>query len=227
MNESQRKIKKLQAMGVTIWQAKKNSRISTESEKDWHGHDLPKEFSDLDWEQLETEAKACTLCDLAKTRTKVVFGVGNKKSKVILVGEAPGANEDLQGEPFVGRAGKLLDEMLRSIGLDRAKVYIANILKCRPPNNRDPLPNEVGLCTPYLQKQIEIIKPNIIIAVGRIAAHFLLNTDQAMAKLRANSHLYNQTPLYVIYHPAYLLRSPREKAKAYQDLLKIKKFMIK
>jgi uracil-DNA glycosylase len=225
MTDLKRKAKKLKTMGVTVWRLKKNAAISSDADENLTETDG---LSNLDWGALEARAKACTLCDLAKTRTNVVFGVGNKKAQVMLVGEAPGANEDLQGEPFVGRAGKLLDEMLKSIGLNRKEVYIANILKCRPPNNRDPLPHEVCQCTPYLQKQIEIIQPKVIIAVGRIAAHFLLNTDLAMAKLRTNRHFYggSKVPLFVIYHPAYLLRSPREKAKAYQDLLKIKKFLV-
>ncbi|HBY56185.1 MAG TPA: uracil-DNA glycosylase, partial [Coxiellaceae bacterium] len=147
--------------------------------------------------------------------------------KVMFIGEAPGANEDLKGEPFVGRAGMLLNSMLRSIGLERTDVYIANILKCRPPNNRDPLPQEVKLCTPYLQQQIALIQPKVLIAVGRIAAQFLLNTMESMSKLRGNTYQYGEQkiPLLVTYHPAYLLRSPSEKRKAYVDFLLIKKMV--
>ena len=139
----------------------------------------------------------------------------------MFIGEAPGANEDLQGEPFVGRAGMLLNAMLQAIGLNRSEIYIANILKCRPPENRDPTPEEVKLCTPYLQQQIAIIQPKILVAVGRIAAQFLLNTDEAMSKLRGKIFAYGEQkiPLLVTYHPAYLLRSPREKSKAYTDML--------
>jgi DNA polymerase len=181
---------------------------------------------DAPWKVLRQKALACSLCDLCKTRTNVVFGVGNQQADVMLIGEAPGANEDLQGEPFVGRAGMLLNEMLRAIDLDRKEVYIANILKCRPPNNRDPAPDEVAKCTPYLQQQIALLNPKIIIAVGRIAAHFLLDSADSMSKLRSQVHKYGgtQIPLFVIYHPAYLLRSPGEKRKAYVDMLQIRKF---
>lgn len=189
----------LETMGIQIWQRREASG----------------------WAELENKAKTCTLCDLHKTRKNVVFGMGNKNADLLIIGEAPGATEDAQGKPFVGRAGQLLDAMLAAIGLHRDDVYIANILKCRPPNNRDPLLHEVELCTPYLQQQIALIKPKIILAVGRIAAHFLLNTDESMAKLRGKIYKYGeaQIPLIVTYHPAYLLRSPREKSKAHEDLL--------
>ena len=192
----------LETMGIQIWQARE---------------------SVSDWTSLEHKVKTCTLCDLHKTRKNVVFGVGNKDADLLIIGEAPGATEDAQGKPFVGRAGMLLDAMLLAIGLHRDDVFIANILKCRPPNNRDPSPHEVKLCTPYLKQQIALIKPKVILAVGRIAAHFLLNTDQSIGKLRGKVYHYGdqQIPLIVTYHPAYLLRSPREKSKAYEDLLKI------
>jgi uracil-DNA glycosylase family 4 len=179
------------------------------------------------WPALEKQVAACVLCGLNKTRTRVVFGVGNKNAAVMFIGEAPGANEDLQGEPFVGRAGMLLNSMLQSIGLKRSDVYIANILKCRPPNNRDPKPQEVKLCTPYLEQQIALIQPKILVAVGRIAAQFLLNTTESMGCLRGQTYQYGSqnTPLIVTYHPAYLLRSPSEKRKAYVDFLLIKKMV--
>lgn len=204
----------LAAMGIQVWH-----------ERDKVEQDSPDE-SPTGWDELKNKADACTACDLCKTRTHVVFGVGNKNAEILFVGEAPGANEDLQGEPFVGRAGMLLNAMLKSIGLKREDVYIANILKCRPPGNRDPLPEEVELCTPFLQQQIALINPKVMVAVGRIAAHFLLNTTEAMGRLRGRSYQYgdNSVPLFVIYHPAYLLRSPGEKAKAYLDLLTIHKF---
>lgn len=196
----------------------------------WHEHDkmeqnLPNELTD--WNKLKNEAEACIACALCKTRTHVVFGVGNKQAEILLIGEAPGANEDLQGEPFVGRGGMLLNAMLKAIGLKREDVYIANILKCRPPGNRDPLPEEVELCTPFLRQQIALINPKVIVAVGRIAAHFLLNTTEAMGRLRGRAYQYGDSsiPLFVLYHPAYLLRSPGEKAKVYADLLTIKKFI--
>ncbi|MEI8054929.1 MAG: uracil-DNA glycosylase [bacterium] len=179
------------------------------------------------WPELEKRVATCVLCELHKTRTKIVFGVGNKNAEVMFIGEAPGANEDLQGEPFVGRAGMLLNSMVQSIGLSRCDVYIANILKCRPPNNRDPEPQEVKLCTPYLEQQIALIQPKILVAVGRIAAQFLLNTTESMGNLRGRTYQYGSqnTPLMVTYHPAYLLRSPSEKRKAYVDFLLIKKMI--
>jgi len=186
---------------------------------------VPKEKTPSDpWKNLIEKVKKCKLCDLHTTRTQTVFGVGNQQAKLMLIGEAPGANEDLKGEPFVGRGGMLLNSMLASINLKRSDVYIANILKCRPPNNRDPLPNEVTLCTPYLIEQIDLMKPKLIVAVGRIAAQFLLNTKESMSKLRGHEYIYGpqNTPLLVTYHPAYLLRSPTEKSKAYQDMLLIK-----
>lgn len=186
-----------------------------------------RDFSHLDWEPLKKCVAECTACPLHKTRTQTVFGVGTQQAKLLIIGEAPGANEDLQGEPFVGRAGKLLDSMLLAIGLERQQIFIANILKCRPPNNRDPNPEEVATCTPFLNRQIALIQPTIMMAVGRIAAHYLLQTNIAMGKLRGILHNYGETktPLIVTYHPAYLLRSPREKAKAYEDLLWLKQLM--
>lgn len=176
------------------------------------------------WADLKQQVATCCLCGLHKTRTKPVFGSGNRKANIMFIGEAPGANEDLQGEPFVGRAGMLLTSMIQSIGLTRSDVYIANILKCRPPNNRDPEAQEVKLCTPYLQQQIALINPKILVAVGRIAAQFLLNTSEPMARLRGQTYRYGpqKIPLLVTYHPAYLLRSPSEKRKAYIDFLIIK-----
>jgi uracil-DNA glycosylase len=147
-----------------------------------------------------------------------VFGVGNKHASWMLIGEAPGRDEDLQGEPFVGRAGQLLNEMIRAIGLQREQVYIANMLKCRPPNNRDPQAGEVEACHEFLTRQIGLIQPKIILAVGRIAAQNLLNTTQPLAKLRGHQHSLENTPLVVVHHPAYLLRSLSEKAKAWEDL---------
>lgn len=166
----------------------------------------------------------CQLCPLHQTRTQTVFGVGNEKAKLMIIGEAPGFHEDQQGEPFVGRAGQLLNAMLQSIGFERSDVYIANILKCRPPNNRDPLPEEVAQCTPYLKQQIALIQPKILCAVGRIAAQFLLDTTLSLSKLRGKTHTYGELklPLLITYHPAYLLRNPSAKADAYQDLLLLK-----
>lgn len=171
---------------------------------------------------IETCVAACQRCDLHKTRKQTVFGVGNTRAHVMIIGEAPGFNEDQQGEPFVGRAGQLLNAMLQSIGLARCDVYIANILKCRPPNNRDPLPEEVEQCTSYLQKQVALIQPKILCAVGRIAAQYLLKTTVSISKLRGKIHVYGEIPLLITYHPAYLLRNSSKKAEAYQDLLQLK-----
>ncbi|HEB99736.1 MAG TPA: uracil-DNA glycosylase [Thiotrichales bacterium] len=172
------------------------------------------------WEELETLVRECRRCELHRSRTQTVFGVGNPEADWLVIGEAPGAEEDRRGEPFVGRAGQLLDAMLKAIGLDRTTVYIANILKCRPPNNRDPRPEEVEQCKPWLDRQIELIRPRIILAVGRIAAQNLLDTSQPIGRLRGRVHSYGpgDIPLVVTYHPAYLLRSPAEKRKAWQDL---------
>jgi DNA polymerase len=174
----------------------------------------------LEWEALKARVRDCTLCELHKTRTQTVFGVGNEQAEWLVVGEAPGADEDRQGEPFVGRAGQLLNEMLLAIGLRREQVYIANILKCRPPQNRDPRPEEVVCCEPYLRRQVALIEPRIILAVGRIAAQNLLKTDARIGALRGKSFTYADTdiPVVVTYHPAYLLRSPQEKRKAWDDL---------
>jgi DNA polymerase len=174
----------------------------------------------LDWEELATEARQCTACALCAARTQAVFGVGNRQAEWLVIGEAPGADEDRLGEPFVGRAGKLLNPMLQAIGLKREQVYIANILKCRPPENRDPAPAEAASCRPLLERQIALIGPRIILAVGRIAAQNLLATDTQIGKLRGRVHGFGpaRIPLVVTYHPAYLLRSPREKRKSWDDL---------
>jgi DNA polymerase len=149
-----------------------------------------------------------------------VFGVGDPQAEVMFVGEAPGAEEDRQGEPFVGPAGKLLDAMLAAIGLDRREggVFIANVLKCRPPNNRDPQAEEVAACAGYLRRQIDLVQPRVLVALGRVAAQNLLESQQPLAKLRGGEHRFHETPLLVTYHPAYLLRNPADKAKAWEDL---------
>jgi uracil-DNA glycosylase family 4 len=173
------------------------------------------------WEALRAEVLACTRCSLHAGRTQGVFGVGNPRAEWMVIGEAPGAEEDRRGEPFVGRAGQLLDAMLRAIGLSRAEnVYIANILKSRPPQNRDPRPEEVGACLPYLRRQIELVRPRLLLAVGRIAAQNLLGTEESLSRLRGRVHRFGElnTPLVVTYHPAYLLRTPADKRKAWEDL---------
>ena len=183
-------------------------------------HSEEPENAKSDWSVLESEVRNCTKCSLHKSRTQTVFGSGNKDSDWLFIGEAPGKDEDLQGEPFVGRAGRLLNEIIFSIGLNRENIYIANILKCRPPKNRDPSSKEIHLCSSYLEQQIRMISPKIIIAVGRIAAQNLLGSDLTMGKLRGTVHSYGSEniPLVVLYHPAYLLRSPSQKYKVWSDL---------
>lgn len=177
--------------------------------------------STLDWEPLRQLVSVCTRCELHATRTQTVFGVGSKQARWMFIGEAPGAEEDRQGEPFVGRAGQLLTSMIQAAGLRREDVYIANVLKCRPPSNRDPRPAEAASCRGYLERQIELVDPALIVAVGRIAAQNLLATETPLARLRGRVHTLGprSRPLIVTYHPAYLLRSPGEKRKAWQDLV--------
>ena len=173
----------------------------------------------MDWNQLKSTVSQCTLCPLHQTRTNTVFGVGDEHADWLFIGEGPGAREDELGEPFVGQAGKLLDQMLAAIELQRGdRVYIANIVKCRPPNNRNPSTEEAKQCEPYLSRQIDIIKPKLIVALGKVAAQNLLNTDDSISSLRNKIHHYRDIPLIVTYHPAYLLRSLPEKAKAWRDL---------
>lgn len=180
--------------------------------------EIADDSNNAQWEALQTAVASCAKCNLCETRTQTVFGTGNRNADWMLIGEAPGQHEDEQGKPFVGKAGLLLTEMLRAIGLARDDVFIANILKCRPPGNRDPQPNEIEMCSGYLRQQQALVKPKIILAVGRIAAQTLLNTDAPLSKLRGKVHKQDDIPLVVVYHPAYLLRSLLEKRKAWQDL---------
>jgi DNA polymerase len=183
------------------------------------GKPSEEETETSDWQTLKTRVKNCTDCKLRAGCTQTVFGVGDEKAEWLLVGEAPGAEEDRLGEPFVGQAGKLLDNMLAAIGLSRREnVYIANVLKCRPPGNRNPEPDEVAKCSPHLQKQIDLIKPKLIIAMGRFAAQTLVGSDATIASLRGRVHRFAGLPLIVTYHPAYLLRNLPDKAKAWADL---------
>jgi DNA polymerase len=179
------------------------------------------------WRALESEVSKCTRCELHRGRTQTVFGVGRRDARLLVVGEAPGAEEDRQGEPFVGRAGILLNAMLRSIGLARGDVFIANILKCRPPGNRDPRPEETAQCTGYLERQIELIAPQAALAVGRIAAQHLLQSEEPIGRLRGKvlSFGRGRIPLVVTYHPAYLLRSPGAKSKSWQDLCLLRQLL--
>ena len=173
---------------------------------------------------LELEAKNCHACALSKTRNNVVFGKGNQNAKILIIGEAPGKDEDSSGEPFVGRAGKLLNEILFSMKLSRDNVYITNTIKCRPPENRNPNSDEINSCSRFLDRQISLISPNIIILLGKVAAERLMNTSEPMSSLRGKVHFYKNTdiPMLVFYHPAYLLRSPSEKSKVWDDILLMK-----
>ncbi len=174
----------------------------------------------LEWRDFAADVDACTACGLCRTRNKSVPGVGDARADWLFVGEAPGAEEDARGEPFVGQAGKLLDNMLGALAMARGRnVYIANVLKCRPPNNRTPEPDEADACRPYLERQIALLEPKLIVALGRSAATLLLGTEASIASLRGRVHRYRGLPLIVTYHPAYLLRTPQDKAKAWEDLL--------
>lgn len=222
MNNSTR-LQYLEAMGIDVWvsrnQASENIKNNLETGLQEY-EPTKNEFNSVEnkWNTLEKEVRECEKCTLCNTRTQTVFGTGNPSADWMFIGEAPGQNEDIEGKPFVGQAGKLLTEMIRGIGLQRDEVYIANILKCRPPNNRDPKKEEIKTCQEYLQSQIELVKPKIILAVGRIAAQTLLDTNASLSKLRGRCHQLNNIPLIVVYHPAYLLRSLLEKRKAWQDL---------
>lgn len=204
----------LQALGIDVWVPR------DQAEPEGSSDEVPAAVAtgSLGWDELRAAVRDCKKCALHAGRTQTVFGVGNETADWLVIGEAPGAEEDRRGEPFVGRAGQLLDEMLRAVGQERSEVFIANILKCRPPNNRDPEPAESAACRSYLERQIALIQPKIILAVGRIAAQQLLDTDTPVGKLRGQLHQYANTPLIVTYHPAYLLRSPTQKRKAWQDL---------
>jgi len=179
-----------------------------------------------DLNEVEKIAVGCTKCPaLVEKRTKVVFGAGNPEAELMFIGEAPGRDEDIQGIPFVGRAGQLLTKIINAMKMTREEVYIANIIKCRPPENRNPLPEEIMNCSPYLEKQIELIKPRIIVALGSVAAHCLLETTDSMGKLRGKFYEYKGVTLMVTYHPAYLLRNANEKPKVWQDMKKVMKFL--
>lgn len=227
----------LKAMGIDVWVSRQSAGPSPEANVPASAAVEPEPVggtalaasvevsaehpvSGLDWNALEHRVAHCRLCDLSETRTQTVFGVGNRQAQWMVIGEAPGADEDRQGEPFVGRAGRLLNNMLVAVGLKREAVYIANILKCRPPGNRDPRPEEARACRPYLTRQIELIGPRLILVLGRVAAHDLLDTKTPLGKLRGSVYRHQQTdvPMVVTYHPAYLLRNPADKAKAWEDL---------
>lgn len=207
----------LKAMGIQQWVVR--NRDTAVAEVEPVAEQFPEDVQPV-WQILEEQVSTCTRCALHECRTQTVFGTGNRNADWMIIGEAPGAEEDKQGEPFVGRAGMLLNEMLFAAGYQRADVFIGNILKCRPPANRDPSADEISSCQPYLQRQIQLIEPKLILAVGRVAAQGLLQTTTQVGRLRGTMHSYGEKeiPLIVTYHPAYLLRSPLEKRKVLKDL---------
>lgn len=228
-------LQKLALLRGELLKAKRNGQSSLKGKlpKEWFENikksidETPEgvmEIKDLGpLEKIENEVQNCQKCPLAKSRINTVFGVGNKNARLMFVGEAPGAEEDKLGEPFVGRAGKLLTDMIKAMGLSRDDVYIANIIKCRPPKNRDPLPSEIEECEGYLKRQIEQIDPEVICALGKHAAHTLLRVDAPISKLRGNFYEYENRPLLPTYHPAYLLRNSAGKADVWRDLQAILK----
>jgi uracil-DNA glycosylase family 4 len=224
--DPERRRQYLEAIGIDVWVARRADGARAGSAESHSAPPVrleaaPEAQTGALWDALLEEVRACTRCPLHATRTQGVLGVGPRRADWLVIGEAPGAEEDRRGEPFVGPAGQLLDKMLKAIGLDRKNnVYIANVLKSRPPNNRDPKPEEVAACLPYLARQIALLRPKILLAVGRIAAQNLLATDAPLGRLRGQVHRFGElnTPLVVTYHPAYLLRTPADKRKAWEDL---------
>lgn len=211
----------LREMGLgPVWRLRGQAAPVGEAASAPDADDRDARIARMEWPELEAAVAGCTACGLCKTRTNTVFGVGDQKADWLIVGEAPGAEEDARGEPFVGQAGRLLDGMLAAIDLARGEsVYIANVLKCRPPGNRNPEPAEIAQCTPYLKRQIAMLSPRIIIAMGRFAAQTLLATDASIASMRGRIFRFADVPTVVTYHPAYLLRTLPDKAKAWEDLL--------
>lgn len=186
-----------------------NTHPSAESGESLQGDSL---------ESISNELEGCVRCDLSKGRNTIVFGVGNPSADIVFVGEGPGRDEDLQGEPFVGEAGRLLDRIILSMGFRREEVYICNVVKCRPPSNRDPQPLEIEACEPFLLRQIEAIQPRLIVALGKFAAQTLLRSDNAISRLRGKWHTYHDIPLMPTFHPAYLLRNPASKRDVWEDM---------
>jgi len=239
MNEALR-LQYLEAMGIDVWRLRADDEPPPWSDADMAG--LPAEeygrvrptdqpptvaeqpeanpIATMDWPALEQAVAGCHACGLCERRNKTVFGVGDRNAEIMFIGEGPGADEDRQGEPFVGRAGQLLNRMLAAAGLRRKQVYIANIVKCRPPNNRDPSVDEAAACRAYLERQIVLVQPRLIVCLGRVPAMNLLSTTESVGRLRGRLHSYGpaRIPLLVTYHPSYYLRSPEQKAKGWQDL---------
>lgn len=230
--DAQRRWACLDAMGIPAWSRRADRGLPGGPRQAVASAGVPAEalaqappgsttIGELGWEGLEARVSGCTRCPLHAGRTRTVFGVGNRNADWLVIGEAPGAEEDRRGEPFVGRAGKLLDAMLAALGYARDEVYIANVVKCRPPENRDPSPQEATSCAPFLDRQIELLAPKIILAVGRVAAQRLLQADTPVGRLRGRVYRYGPAaiPLVVTWHPAYLLRRPEAKADAWRDLV--------
>jgi len=236
MRWSERQRAMLQEMGIRLWQTPQPDEPHVDTATATGTPPAPAvaanapvalvrgDVARLDWPALREAVASCTACALCKTRRQTVFGVGNPRAHWMLVGEAPGEQEDLQGEPFVGKSGQLLDNMLRAIGLTRGEaapeqqVYIANTLKCRPPGNRNPLPDELEKCEGFLIRQVQLVQPKVILAMGAYAVQSLLRSTEPVGRLRGRVHQYQGVPLIVSYHPAYLLRNPVDKAKAWDDL---------
>ncbi len=225
----------LDFLGITRWKPREEARSgrgetagAKEPDASETGEGVPAPIGpagegdvwELDWESLAERVAACVRCPLCQGRTQTVFGSGPRHPEWFFVGEAPGAEEDRQGLPFVGRAGQLLTSMIAAMGLERANVYISNVLKCRPPGNRDPAPNEIAACRPYLERQINLLQPRVLVVLGRIAAQSLLATETPISRLRGAVHNYGpeRIPLIVTYHPAYLLRNPIAKRESWRDL---------
>lgn len=210
----------LAEMGLSpVWVLRQEKTPSVSAKAETEGS-REERIAKMGWDELKATVKGCTACPLRAGCTQTVFGVGDESADWLLIGEAPGAEEDRLGEPFVGQAGRLLDNMLAALELRRGEnVYIANVLKCRPPGNRNPEPAEVAACSPYLRRQIQLIQPKLIVAMGRFAVQTLLNTDATIGSLRGSVHAYQGVPLVVTYHPAYLLRNLPDKAKAWADLV--------
>lgn len=232
-----RRIAYLKAMGIQPWFSKFQlapvedvqdsvlEPILDDQEAVTTSADVSVDVSNASLEQLQQLVSQCQLCELHASRTRTVFGAGQADADVLIIGEAPGEDEDVQGEPFVGHAGQLLSAMLQAIELDRQVVYITNVIKCRTPENRNPHISETICCDPYLQRQIELVKPKLILALGRIAAQHLLMSQDNLGAMRNKQHSYNGIPLIVSYHPAYLLRKPTEKRKSWQDLQRVKRLL--
>lgn len=220
----------LEEMGIDVWSLRDKAGVTdiSLSNQSQAAETAPQSLpvnteSGENWSALQQNVQSCQACKLAKSRTQTVFGSGNSSAELMLIGEAPGAEEDRQGLPFVGKAGKLLDAMLHAIHMNREQVFICNVLKCRPPNNRDPQPDEVEACESFLTAQIETIKPRVILALGSFSGHCLLETDLPMYKMRENMNVLpgTETPVVVTYHPASLLRNPEQKAESWFDLCKV------